>query len=186
MQDIDSPMQRRKLWRLPVVPWRHRARRVARDRVPSARHLRERRLAGARRERRESTPRSVVARSSSRSSIAIGFALLLFKVGPALLTTWLPIDSTGPLRRRRGADPRRCIHRLHPRDLAAAGSPPRLPVPRRGAQGDQRARSRRRADAAQRAEVQLDSPALRYSVFALGNGDRDLRLRVRGRRTGTG
>src|SRR5213592_2293108 len=27
-------------------------------------------------------------------AIAIGFALLLFKVGPALLTSWLPIDST--------------------------------------------------------------------------------------------
>jgi uncharacterized protein YqhQ len=28
-------------------------------------------------------------------AIAIGFALMLFKVGPALLTNWLPIDSTG-------------------------------------------------------------------------------------------
>jgi uncharacterized protein YqhQ len=28
-------------------------------------------------------------------AIAIGFALMLFKVGPALLTSWLPIDSTG-------------------------------------------------------------------------------------------
>ena len=27
--------------------------------------------------------------------IAIGFALMLFKIGPALLTSWLPIDSTG-------------------------------------------------------------------------------------------
>src|SRR4029450_7129835 len=29
-------------------------------------------------------------------AIAIGFALMLFKVGPAVLTSWLPIDSTGP------------------------------------------------------------------------------------------
>jgi len=28
-------------------------------------------------------------------AIAIGFALMLFKVGPALLTNWLPIESTG-------------------------------------------------------------------------------------------
>ena len=28
-------------------------------------------------------------------AIAIVFALMLFKVGPALLTSWLPIDSTG-------------------------------------------------------------------------------------------
>src|SRR3954471_9673451 len=28
-------------------------------------------------------------------AIAIGFAVLLFKVGPALLTNWLPIESTG-------------------------------------------------------------------------------------------
>ena len=28
-------------------------------------------------------------------AIAIGFALLLFKVSPALITSWLPIDSTG-------------------------------------------------------------------------------------------
>jgi uncharacterized protein YqhQ len=27
--------------------------------------------------------------------IAIGFALLLFKVSPALITNWLPIESTG-------------------------------------------------------------------------------------------
>ncbi len=28
-------------------------------------------------------------------AIAIGFALMLFKVGPALITSWLPIDGTG-------------------------------------------------------------------------------------------
>src|SRR5918999_91659 len=29
-------------------------------------------------------------------AIAIGFAVALFKVTPALLTSWLPIDGTGP------------------------------------------------------------------------------------------
>ena len=38
-------------------------------------------------------------------AIAIGFALMLFKIGPALLTSWLPIESTDVLRDRRGADP---------------------------------------------------------------------------------
>src|SRR5918995_5657464 len=28
-------------------------------------------------------------------AIAIGFALMLFKVGPALITSWLPIETTG-------------------------------------------------------------------------------------------
>src|SRR5216117_2615482 len=28
-------------------------------------------------------------------AIAIAFALMLFKVGPALITSWLPIDTTG-------------------------------------------------------------------------------------------
>jgi uncharacterized protein YqhQ len=28
-------------------------------------------------------------------ALAIGFALMLFKVGPALLTSWLPVDHTG-------------------------------------------------------------------------------------------
>src|SRR6476661_4891451 len=28
-------------------------------------------------------------------AIAIGFALMLFKVTPALITSWLPIDTTG-------------------------------------------------------------------------------------------
>ena len=28
-------------------------------------------------------------------AIAIGFALMLFKVTPALITNWLPIDTTG-------------------------------------------------------------------------------------------
>ena len=53
-------------------------------------------------------------------AIAIGFALMLFKVGPALLTNWLPIDGHDVVRDRRGADPRRRLHRLHRADRAAA------------------------------------------------------------------
>ncbi len=85
----------------------------------------------------------------------------------------------GALRRRRGGHPRRRLHRLHPRHLAASRPPARLPVPRRRAQDDQRPRGGRRAHASQRAEVQPDPPALRNCVLALGHGHRDLRLRVR-------
>ena len=91
----------------------------------------------------------------------------------------LPIDGT-LVRARRGPDPRHDLHRatsslisLLP-DLQA-----RLPVPRGRAQGDQRARGRRRADAGERAEVQLDPSALRNGFSALGHGDRHLRVRVR-------
>ena len=52
-------------------------------------------------------------------AIAIGFALMLFKVGPALLTSWLPVEDTGVVRGRRGADPRRRVHRLHRAHRAA-------------------------------------------------------------------
>ena len=113
-------MQRHRIWRLPVDPRRHRARRVARDRLPRARDLRQR------------TPRSEeddegnVVTEISRGqiifsfAIAIGFALMLFKVGPALLTNWLPIDDTALVRDRRGADPRHRLHRLHRADRPAA------------------------------------------------------------------
>ena len=49
---------------------------------------------------RTRTTRGEIATEISRGqiifsfAIAIGFALLLFKVGPALLTNWLPIDGT--------------------------------------------------------------------------------------------
>ena len=63
-------------------------------------------------------------------------------------------------------------------DLAAARPAPRLPVPRRRAQGDQRLRGRRGAEPGARPALQPDPPALRHGVPALGDGDRDLRLRV--------
>ncbi len=51
-----------------------------------------------RRRRRRATasrPSSAAGRSSSRSLVAIGFAVMIFKVGPALLTDLLPISSGG-------------------------------------------------------------------------------------------
>ena len=52
------------------------------------------------REEGDDTPPDEVPTEISRGQIifsfvlAIGFALMLFKVGPALLTSWLPIDGT--------------------------------------------------------------------------------------------
>jgi uncharacterized protein YqhQ len=58
-------------------PRDHRPRGIALDRFPCARHL------GTR------------GQILFAFGIAIGFALLLFKVSPALITNWLPIESTG-------------------------------------------------------------------------------------------
>jgi len=94
VQDIDSPMQRRKLWRLPVV------RGVIALGESLAIGFRALAISAnvASQERDE---HGEINTQISRGQIvfsfvvAIGFALLLFKVGPALLTSWLPIDSTG-------------------------------------------------------------------------------------------
>ena len=110
---ITSPMQRHRIWRLPVI------RGVIalgeslaigfRALAISANYAAQERGRGRRGPDRDLR----AGRSSSRSSIAIGFALMLFKVGPALLTSWLPIDGTELVRDRRGPDPRRRLHRLH-------------------------------------------------------------------------
>jgi hypothetical protein len=112
-------------------------------------------------------------------AIAIGFALMLFKVTPALITSWLPIDTTGAFVVIEGVIPRRDLPPLPTADLTAARPAARLPVPRCRAQGDQRLRGRLGAHARERAKIQFDTPALRNGLFALGNGDRDLRLRLR-------
>ncbi|MEI7759875.1 MAG: DUF1385 domain-containing protein [Thermoleophilia bacterium] len=96
---VSSPMQRHRLWRIPVV------RGVValgeslaigfRALAISANYaMQEEREEGA-----EGAPQEVSTEISKGQIIfsfivAIGFALLLFKVGPALLASWLPIDGT--------------------------------------------------------------------------------------------
>ena len=80
-------------------------------------------------------------------AIAIGFALMLFKVGPALLTSWLPIEDTTWFVIVEGLIRVGVFIAYIGLDRAAARSPARLPVPRRRAQDDQRARGRRGAHA---------------------------------------
>ena len=75
----------------------HRARRVARDRLPRARDLRELRRAGAKAAEEDEEVPTELSRGQLifAFAIAIGFAVVLFKVTPALITNWLPIHDTG-------------------------------------------------------------------------------------------
>ena len=111
-------------------------------------------------------------------AVAIGFALTIFKVGPALLTDTLPI-SDGRLFVVVEGLVRVTVFVLYLFLLSLIPSlQARVPVPRRRAQGDQRLRGRRGAHARDRAALLADPPALRHRVPALGDGDRRLRVRV--------
>ena len=70
-------------------------------------------------------------------AVAIGFALLLFKVSPALITNWLPVEGNYSFVVVEGLIRVSGLHRLPPHHLHA-GPEARVPVPRRRAQGDQR------------------------------------------------
>ena len=92
-REITSPMQRHRLWRLPVI----------RGVIALGESLAIgfRALAiSANYAAQEEGEDGEVATEISRGQIifsfvlAIGFALMLFKVGPALLTSWLPIEGT--------------------------------------------------------------------------------------------
>ena len=111
-------------------------------------------------------------------AIAIGFALMLFKVGPALVTSWLPVDDTAWFVVVEGLI-RVAVFIAYIGLIGLLPDLKRVFQYRRRAQDDQRAGGRLGADAGQSAEVQLDPPALQNSIFALGDGDRHLRLCVR-------
>jgi uncharacterized protein YqhQ len=94
LNDISSPMKRRKIWRLPVI------RGVIALGESLAIGFRALAISAnvASQERDESGEvRTQISRGQIIFSfaLAIGFALMLFKVGPALLTSWLPVESTG-------------------------------------------------------------------------------------------
>jgi uncharacterized protein YqhQ len=93
VQDVSSPMQRRRIWRLPVV------RGVIALGESLAIGFRALAISAnvASQERDENGEiQTQIGRGQIIFSfaIAIGFALMLFKIGPALLTSWLPIDGT--------------------------------------------------------------------------------------------
>ena len=119
--------------------------------------------------------------------LAIGFALLLFKVGAGAADELAADRAHGTIRARRGRDQGRRLRALPRAHLPAPRPEARLPVPRRRAQGDQRVRGRGGAGPGPGSALQPHSSPLRNRLPALGDGDRDLRVRVRrSARPGTG
>jgi uncharacterized protein YqhQ len=91
---IESPMKRRAIWRLPVV----RGIIALGESLAigfKALAISANVMTQERDEHGEIKTQIGRAQLIFSFAIAIGFALMLFKVGPALLTSWLPIDSTG-------------------------------------------------------------------------------------------
>jgi uncharacterized protein YqhQ len=91
---IESPMKRRRIWRLPIV----RGIIALGESLAigfKALAISANVMTQERDENGEIKTQIGRAQLIFSFAIAIGFALMLFKVGPALLTSWLPIDSTG-------------------------------------------------------------------------------------------
>ena len=93
VNEIASPMAKRRIWRLPVI------RGVIALGESLAIGFRALAISANVASREEDEEGKVVTEISRGQiifsfAIAIGFALMLFKVGPALLTNWLPIDDT--------------------------------------------------------------------------------------------
>jgi uncharacterized protein YqhQ len=94
VQDIISPMSRRKLWRLPIV---RGVIALGESLAIGFRALAISANVATRETDENGEIKTVITRGQIIFSFAIAiiFALMLFKVGPALLTSWLPIDHTG-------------------------------------------------------------------------------------------
>jgi uncharacterized protein YqhQ len=97
-QSVSSPMQRHRIWRLPVI------RGVIalgeslaigfRALAISANYAVQKEPEEGEEATEEVSTEITRGQIIFSFVIAIGFALMLFKVGPALLTNWLPIDGT--------------------------------------------------------------------------------------------
>ena len=94
VKDISSPMARRRIWRLPVI---RGVIALGESLAIGFRALAISANYAAQEDSEDGEVRTEITRGQILFSfaIAIGFALMLFKVGPALLTSWLPIDDTG-------------------------------------------------------------------------------------------
>jgi len=93
VRGISSPMKRHRLWRLPVI---RGVVALGESLAIGFRALAISANYAAQEEGDEGEVKTEITRGQIIFSfaIAIGFALMLFKVGPALLTSWLPIDDT--------------------------------------------------------------------------------------------
>ncbi len=92
-REVSSPMKRHRVWRLPVV------RGVIALGESLAIGFRALAISANVASREEDEDGEVVTEISRGQiifsfAIAIGFALMLFKVGPALVTSWLPVEDT--------------------------------------------------------------------------------------------
>jgi uncharacterized protein YqhQ len=94
VQEITSPMSRRKLWRLPIV---RGVIALGESLAIGFRALAISANVATQETDEDGEIKTVITRGQIIFSfaIAIVFALMLFKVGPALLTSWLPVDNDG-------------------------------------------------------------------------------------------
>ena len=93
VHEITSPMSRRKLWRLPII---RGVIALGESLAIGFRALAISANVATQETDENGEIKTVITRGQIIFSfaIAIVFAVSLFKVGPALLTSWLPIDST--------------------------------------------------------------------------------------------
>ena len=93
VRDVSSPMKRHRVWRLPII---RGVIALGESLAIGFRALAISANVAAREEDEEGNVVTEITRGQIIFSfaIAIGFALMLFKVGPALLTNWLPIEDT--------------------------------------------------------------------------------------------
>jgi uncharacterized protein YqhQ len=94
VRDIASPMQKRRIWRLPVV---RGVIALGESLAIGFRALAISANVASRVENEEGEVETEISKTTIAVSfvISIGFALALFKVGPALLTDWIGIGGTG-------------------------------------------------------------------------------------------
>ena len=90
---VRSPMQRHRVWRLPVI---RGVVALGESLAIGFRALAISANYAAQEEGDDGEVKTEITRGQIIFSfvIAIGFALMLFKVGPALLTSWLPVEDT--------------------------------------------------------------------------------------------
>ena len=94
VNDVTSPQQRHRIWRLPVI---RGVVALGESLAIGFRALAISANYAAQEEGDDGEVTTQISRGHIIFSfiIAIGFALMLFKVGPALLTSWLPVEDTG-------------------------------------------------------------------------------------------
>jgi len=98
-QSVSSPMQRHRIWRLPVI---RGVVALGESLAIGFRALAISANYAAQEETKEGEDPQEVSTELSRGAlifafaVAIGFAVMLFKVTPGLLTELLPVDGTGP------------------------------------------------------------------------------------------